>query len=153
MREQWRLSVLVSGSGRCHRVGMHTVGPSHSKWLIRARNLHQILCLAWTFLCGNYSDDLGATAMGSWWWATSSQRACSCITSHAEFFGETSNHPGDSATLQPRFGVLQLLPFPKTKITFEREEISDHRWDSGKYDGAADGNWENCVRSQGAFSF
>ena len=29
--------------------------------------------------------------------------------------------------LQPRFGALRLLAFPKTKITFEREEISDHR--------------------------
>ena len=44
--------------------------------------------------------------------------------SRAEFFGETSNHPGDSAPLQPRFGALGLLAFPKTKITFEREEIS-----------------------------
>ena len=44
----------------------------------------------------------------------------------AEFFVETSNHPGDSAPLQPRFGALQLLASPKTKITFEREEISDH---------------------------
>ena len=42
-----------------------------------------------------------ATAMGNWWLATSSwQCTCSCITSHAEFFGETSNHPGDSAPLQ-----------------------------------------------------
>ena len=47
--------------------------------------------------------------------------------------------------------VPWLLAFPKTKITFEREKISDHWWDSGKYDGAADGNWENCVRSQGAY--
>ena len=93
-----------------------------------------------------------ATARGNWWLAASLwQCACSCITSHAEFFGKTSNHPGDSAPLQPRFGTLGLLDFPKTKITFEREEeISDRRWDSGKYDGAADGNWENCVRSQGA---
>ena len=35
---------------------------------------------------------------------------------------------------------LVTLAFPKTKITFEREEISECRWDSGKYDGAADGN-------------
>ena len=35
---------------------------------------------------------------------------------------------------------LQLLAFPKTKVTFEREEISDHWWDSGKYDGAVDGD-------------
>ena len=46
--------------------------------------------------------------------------------SRAEFFGET-NHPGDSAPLQSRIGALQLLAFPKTKITFEREEISDHQ--------------------------
>ena len=30
--------------------------------------------------------------------------------------------------------------FSKTKITFEKKEIPDHRWDSGKYDGAADGD-------------
>ena len=41
--------------------------------------------------------------------------------------------------------------FPKIKITFERKEISDHQRDSGKYDRAAHVNWENCVRSQGAY--
>ena len=60
------------------------------------------------------------------------------------FFGETSNHPGVSASPQ------QLLAFPKTKITFEREEI----WLSMRFRkicGAADGDWENCVRSQLAY--
>ena len=72
-------------------------------------------------------------------------------TSHLmRFFGETSNHPGDSAPLQPRINTLRLLTFPKTKIIFERE-ISDHGWRSGKHDGAADGDWENCVRSQSAY--
>ena len=94
-----------------------------------------------------------AAAVGNWWLAASSrQRTHSCITSTAEIFGKTSNHLCDSAPLQPRFGALWLLPFPKTKITFEREEISDHQWDSGKYNWAADGDWENCVRSQGASS-
>ena len=93
-----------------------------------------------------------AAAMGNWWLAASSwQSAHSCITSCVEFFGKTSNHPGDSAPLQPIFGALWLLAFPQTKITFEREEISDHWWDSGNYDGAADGDWENCVRPQGAY--
>ena len=94
-----------------------------------------------------------SAAMGNWWLAASSwQRARSCIiTSCTEFFGKTSNHPGDSVPLKPRFGALWLLAFPKTKITFESEQISDHRWDSGKYDRAADGDWENCVRSQGAY--
>ena len=90
--------------------------------------------------------------MGNWWLAASSRQCtCSCITFHAEFFGKTPNHPGDSAHLHPRFGALRLLAFPQTKITFEREEISDPRWESGNYDGAANGDWENCVRSQGAY--
>ena len=86
-----------------------------------------------------------ATVMGKWWLATSSwQCAHSCITSCAAFFCKTSNPPGDLATLHPRFGALWLLAFPKTKITFEKEEISDHWWDTGKYDRAADGDWGNC---------
>ena len=68
-----------------------------------------------------------------------------------KFLVETSNLPGDSAPLQPRFGALWLLAFPKTKITFQREEISHHRWVSGTYDRAADGDWENHVTSQGAY--
>ena len=43
------------------------------------------------------------------------------------FFGKTSNPPGDSAPLQPRFGALRILAFPQTKNTFEREAISDHQ--------------------------
>jgi len=41
------------------------------------------------------------------------------------FFGKTSHHPGLSAPLQPRFGSLQLLAFPKAKITVKREEIRE----------------------------
>ena len=79
-------------------------------------------------------------AMGNWWLAASSQQhARSCITPHEEFFGQTSNHPGDSVPLEARFGALQLLAFPKTKTTSGREEISDCWWDSGKYDRAAVG--------------
>ena len=93
-----------------------------------------------------------AAAMGNWWLAAPSQQhAHSCIMSCAEFFCKTSSHPGDSAPLQPWFHVLRLLAFLKTKITLEREEISDHWWDSGKYDRATDGDWENCVRSQRAY--
>ena len=65
------------------------------------------------------------------------------------FFCKTANRPGHSATLQPRSVTLQLLTLPKTKITFEREETDDEFQE--KYNGAADGDWENCVRSQGAY--
>ena len=59
--------------------------------------------------------------------ASLQQRACSCITSCAEFFGETLSHLGDAALLQPIFSGLHPLVFPKIKITIEREEISDCR--------------------------
>ena len=62
-----------------------------------------------------------AAAMGNWWWAASSwQCAHACIMPHAEFFCETSSHPGCSVLLQPTFGTLWLLAFPTTKITFEK---------------------------------
>ena len=93
-----------------------------------------------------------AAVMGNWWLAASSQQcAHSCIMSCAEVFGKTSNHPSDSALLQPRFGALWLLAFPNTKITFERDKIWDLQWNSGKYNRAADGYWENCVRPHSAY--
>ena len=108
--------------------------------------------LSSTFLWRNYSDDsevcsYGQLVIGSFITTTHLlMHHVSC-----RVFGETSNHPGDSALLQPRFGALWLLAFPKTKITLERGETSDHRWDSGKYNGRVGGDWENCVRSQGAY--
>ena len=65
-----------------------------------------------------------AVALGTWWLAASS-RSCagSPLMSQAECFGVTSNHPGDSDSLQPWYSTLRLLAFPKTKITFERGEF------------------------------
>ena len=110
---------------------------SHAKWLSQQSNKSASnVTLSLTFLHGNYSHDseghsYGQLVIDSFMMTT---LARSGISSNAELFGETSNHPGDSAPLQPRFGALKLLAFPKTKITFEREEISDCWWDSGKYD-------------------
>ena len=41
------------------------------------------------------------------------------------FIGKTSHHSDLSAPLEPRFGSLRLLAFPKAKIAIEREEIPD----------------------------
>jgi hypothetical protein len=46
------------------------------------------------------------------------------------FFGKASHHPGLSAPLQPRFGSLRLLAFPRAKIADEREEICEFVWRS-----------------------
>ena len=91
-----------------------------------------------------------AAAMGNWWLAASSQHhACSCIMSRAEFLAK---HQITQVTLLPYSPDLVPcdLAFPKTKIAFERKDISDHWWNS-RYDRAANGDWENCVRSQGAY--
>ena len=76
--------------------------------------------------CYNMTKMAAAAAIGNWWLAVSSrQQAHTCITSHTEIFCKTPNQSGDSVPLQPRFGVLWLLVFPKTKITFEREQIQN----------------------------
>ena len=67
-----------------------------------------------------------ATAMATSDWQLHHDNAPAHVSCLVKFSDKTANHPGDSAPLQPRFGALQLLAFPKTKITFEREEISDH---------------------------
>ena len=93
-----------------------------------------------------------ATAVGNWWLAASSwQYSCSCITSHAEFLAKYKITLVRQPTYSPYFDVFWLLAFSKSKIASEREEISDCQWDSGKYNRAADGDWENCVRSQGVY--
>ena len=73
-----------------------------------------------------------AAAVDNWWLAASSQHTCSCITSSAEFFGKTSNHPGDSATPQTGFGACDFWLFPKlksplnVKIFQTIDEVQEH---------------------------
>ena len=109
-------------------------------------------CIKFEHSSGHYSDDAEGRSYGQLVIGSFIITMCPFVQNIlCRVFCKTSNHPADSAPLQPRFGALWLLAFPKTIITFEREEISDCQWDSGKYDGAADGDWENCVRSQGAY--
>ena len=57
--------------------------------------------------------------------ASSRQCACPFYSSRAGFFGKASHQPGLSAPLQPRFGSLWLLAFPKVKISVEREKMCE----------------------------
>ena len=60
-----------------------------------------------------------AAAMGNWWLAASSRQcAHSCITSHVEVYGETSNHPGD-LDLAP----CDLWLFPKLKSPLKEKRL------------------------------
>ena len=65
-----------------------------------------------------------AAAMGTWWLAASSpQSPWLCIISPADFFGKTSNHAGDSAPLQPRFGTCSFWIFPKLKSSLKSKRF------------------------------
>ena len=92
-----------------------------------------------------------AVAMGNWWLVALSPQFTHMHHVSCRVFWWNIKSPRWLTPLPPRFGGLWLLAFPKTKIAFEREEILDHWWDSGIYNEAAYGNWENCVRSQGAY--
>ena len=46
-----------------------------------------------------------------------------CIMSHEEFFGETSNHAGDLAPQTAQICQSATSCFPKTKITFEKKRF------------------------------
>ena len=64
-------------------------------------------------------------------------------------FGETSNHPGDSSPYSPDFASCDFWLLPKLKSHLKGKRFQTI--DSRKYDRAADGDLENCVRSQGAY--
>ena len=91
--------------------------------------------------CMNNDD---VTILVSWFrrlqlWATGDWQLhqtpthASCFMQN--FFFKTSNHPGDSDSLQPRFGALWLQAYTKTIFTFEQLEISDCEGDSGNIMG------------------
>ena len=91
-------------------------------------------------------------AMGSWWLAVCFITTMNPLNHHIlAVFGETTNHLSDSPPPTAQMCALWFQAFPKTKSPLKGEETSDHQWDSGKYNRAGDGDWENCVRSQGAY--
>ena len=111
--------------------------PIQNDWASRATNLHHILCQAWTFLHRNYSDDSEGHSY-NWWLAVHHDNASVHASRLMQSFWWNMKSSRWLSPLQPRFGALQLLAFPQTKVNCESKEISDHWWVLGKYDGAAD---------------
>ena len=130
----------------CGLCGCHI----QNDWVRRTRNLHQVLLKLEYASTETIWMTQKATAMDNWWLAASSQQcAHSCIMSHAECFGETSNHPGDWAPYSPDLVPCDFWLFPKLKSPL-KEKIFQNINEIQEYDREADGDWENCVRSQGA---
>ena len=126
---------------------MCTVWPSHSKWL----RVEQRICIKFCAMLEHSSAETILMIRRPQLWATGDWQFHHTSHLTQSFLAKYQITLVTQPLQQPRFGILRLLAFPNTKITFEREEISDCWWNSGKYDGAADGNWENCVRSPGAY--
>ena len=108
--------------------------------------IEQPICIKFSFKLEHSSMETirmiqKSSAMGNWWLVASSHLLMQRFLAKHQIL-QVAQHP-----LRPRFSTLWFLAFPKTKITFEREEISDNQWDSGKYNY----NWENCVKSQGTY--
>ena len=89
-----------------------------------------------------------ATAMGNWWLAASSQQHTHYASRLVQFFGETSNHPHDSAPYSPDLVPWDFGLFPNLKSPLKGNRSSMR---FTKIWQAADGDWENCVKSQGAY--
>ena len=145
-------TVLVSRGGRHHWVSMCTVWLSKSKWLSEysnesASNFALNLNIPPWKLCGWFRR-LQLWATGDW------QLCHNNTPTHAsrlmQSFLAKHQNTGDSVPLKFRFGALNFWLFKKL-IHLWKGRDWDCQWDSGKYNGAADGDHENCVRSQRAY--
>ena len=145
-------TVLVSGGGRCSGVSMCTVWLSHSKWLSEyskesASNFVLSLNIPLQKLFGWFRrPQLCAT--GDW------QLHHNSVLTNASHLMQSflAKHEITQVT-QPLYSLdsvpHDLWLFPKLKSPKKGKrfqtinEIQENR--------AADGDWENCVRSQGAY--
>ena len=60
-------------------------------------------------------------------WQLHHDKAPTHVSYLMQSFLHNIKSPGDSAPLKPKFEAVQLLDFPKTKTTFESEEVPDHQ--------------------------
>ena len=109
-------TVLVSGGSKCHWVNMCNVGCHiQNDWV------EQWICIKFYIKFEHSSTETTqmiqkAAAMGNRWLAAlSQQHTFSCIASCAEFFGETSNHPGHPDPHSPDLEPCDFWLFPKLK--------------------------------------
>ena len=104
-------------------------------WASKVTNLHLILHQTWTFLHRNYSGDSEGCSYGQLVIDSFFTTMCQLMyqVSYRVFWQNIKSPRWLSPTTAQIFGALWFLAFPKTKITFEREEISHCQWDSRKY--------------------
>ena len=147
-------TLLVSGGGRCPWVSHALTQCGHhiqNDWANTATNLHQILREVEQSSAETVRMTQKATTRGAGDW----QLHHNNTPAHASRLVQTflvKHHITQviQSLYSPYLGPV-TSSFSQTTFTFEGKEISDHWWDSGKYDRAADNSWEKCMRCQGAY--
>ena len=92
-----------------------------------------------------------ATAVGNWWLAASlQQHTLSCITSRAVFLRNIQS-PRWLSPLTPQIWYPVMTSFSQNKNCLWKGRDFRPSPDSRKYDRAVDGDWDNCVKSQGVY--
>ena len=129
-------TVLVNGGCRVSRC---TMWPLHSKWLSEySKRISIKFCVKLEHSSMETIQMIQkAPAMGSQWVAAApQQRAHLHITSSVDFW-QNAKSPRWLSPLTAQIWWHALLDFPQTKITFEREEISDWM----RFRKIQQGNW------------
>ena len=118
-------------------------------WARRAMNLHHILHWAWTFLHRNYSDDSEVCSYGQ---LVIGNFITTMSPLTQRFFCETSSHPGDLAPYSPDLVPWDFWLFPKLKSPLKGKRFQTVSEIQKNSTGQlANGDRENCVRSQGSY--
>ena len=90
-----------------------------------------------------------AAAMSTWLLTTSSDTVLAHASCLVQFFGKTLNHPDESDPYSPDLVPSNFWLFPEVKSPLKGRDFRPSiRF--RKCDGATNGDWENCLRSQGA---
>ena len=127
-------------------------------WVSRATHLHQILCEAWTFLCGNYLDDSEGhsygqqSPVGDWQLHHDNVPLMHHVSCRVCF----EKHQLILVTqlpCSPGLASCNFWLFPKLKTCLEGKTFQTISEIQGNMRGKlmVIGDWENCVRSQGAY--
>ena len=144
----WSVQVVGAIEWACALCGHHI----QNDWVSRAMNLHQI-CVKLEYSSAETIWMIQrAAAMGNRWLAASLQQdTCSCITSCAEFLVKYQIIQVTQPPCSPDLVPCNLWLFPKLKSPLKGKRFQTTNEIQEKNDGAADGDWENRVRSQGAY--
>ena len=126
--------------GRCCPSWVHS--PLQEKQLIRSTT--SIFFISWEMQYNENSCSCGQLVIGSF------IMTMHLLTHPVSYRVFLVKHPITQVTqppYSPNLAPCDFWLFQKLKSPLKQKTFQTNRWDLGKYNEAADGNWEICVRS------